>query len=104
MRSRHGPMTALIHHLKRFRRDQRGVAATEFGLILPVLVLLLFGGYLNYEKVLGPIGNGYIDERIGPIERAAEPGWFWYSIAFYSVISLGLAFAGATAAWFALRR
>lgn len=36
-------MRPIATRIAAFQADQRGVAATEFGLILPILILLLFG-------------------------------------------------------------
>lgn len=68
------------------------------------LLLVLFGGYLAYAKVIGSFQSGFVDERIGPVMRAVEPGWFWYAIVFYTVVSLGIVVAGAALVRFALRR
>jgi len=35
--------TSFLHHLRDFCRDERAVAASEFGLVLPLMIVLLFG-------------------------------------------------------------
>ncbi|MEM7059622.1 MAG: hypothetical protein AAF557_18715 [Pseudomonadota bacterium] len=77
---------------------------TRLATILLGLVFLLFGGYLIYDRVWLSVRSGVIVERIGPILRESEPGWFWYSVGFYAVISLGIALAGLALMRFALRR
>ena len=44
-------MANIQSHIKRFKGCENGVAAVEFALILPVLMLILFG-ILNYGILL----------------------------------------------------
>ena len=37
--------------LSRFKRNQQGIASVEFALLLPVLALLIFGGYSTFKIV-----------------------------------------------------
>src|SRR4051794_33583195 len=49
--------TVLRRHLHRFAASERGVAAVEFGLVLPIVMLLLLGCFevprfvLTYQKI-----------------------------------------------------
>ena len=47
-------MSALLLPLHRFARDERGVSAVEFGLIAPILAVLVLGvaelGHVTYQR------------------------------------------------------
>lgn len=58
------------------------------------LAAIVFGGYLVYEKALLPIRTGEALERIGLIERADDPVWFWISITLYGAIGSSIVLAG----------
>ena len=63
-------MANIQSHIKRFKGRENGVAAVEFALILPVLMLILFG-ILNYGILL-------YDQAV--ITNAAREGARWGAI------------------------
>ena len=70
-------MANIQSHIKRFKRCENGVAAVEFALILPVLMLILFG-ILNYGILL-------YDQAV--ITNAAREGARWGAINTTTTIS-----------------
>jgi len=45
-------MTNLQNTFRRFLKESRAVAAIEFALVMPVLILMTLGGYASYDLVL----------------------------------------------------
>ena len=45
-------MMNLRKALKRFLKENKAVAAIEFALVMPVLILMTLGGYASYDLVL----------------------------------------------------
>ena len=67
----------IYHHIERFKRSDHGVAAVEFALVLPVLMLIVFG-ILNYGILL-------YDQSV--ITNAAREGARWGAINTSAAIS-----------------
>lgn len=53
--------------LKRFARDQRGVAAVEFAFVLPILILLYYGMVESTQAVLANRRAGYLTTAVGDL-------------------------------------
>lgn len=53
--------------LRRFARDRRGVAAVEFALILPVMLLLYYGMVETSQAVLANRRAGYLTTAVGDL-------------------------------------
>lgn len=54
-------------HLKRFLRDRRGVAAVEFALTLPVMLILYFGMVEATQAMLANRRAGYLTTAVGDL-------------------------------------
>lgn len=59
--------------------------------------MILFGGYLLYEKVILSLQTGLTHERAGVIERATEPMIFWLWILVYGAAGGLILVAGLSA-------
>ncbi len=57
-------------------------------------LLILFGGYIFFDKVVRSLQTGEATERIGLLERAIEPIFFWASVAFNGFFGTLIAMAG----------
>ena len=56
-----------MHALKRFLRDRRGVAAVEFALTLPVMLILYFGMVEATQAMLANRRSGYLTTAVGDL-------------------------------------
>ncbi len=63
------------------------------------LLLILFGGYLVYEKVGLAIIEGVTEERAGLTYRDAEPVSFWISVSMFAIIGSGIVTFGLAILW-----
>ena len=67
--------------------------------LLAGLALMLFGGYLLYEKVGLSLASGMTEERVGTVLRAEEPAIFWTAVGSNLVFGLMLVGVGALILW-----
>jgi len=67
--------------------------------VLVGLALLLFGGYLLYEKVGLALISGETEERVGTVLRAEEPAIFWTAVGSTFLFGLMLVGVGALILW-----
>lgn len=63
------------------------------------LLLVIFGGYLVYEKVGLALIEGVTEERAGLTYRDAESISFWMSVSMFAIIGVGIVTFGLAVLW-----
>ena len=81
---------------------ERSIGTFLAGLGLGAL-LVLFGGYLIYDRVVLSLTSGSIEERSGVIEETGDPLFYWLSVGMYGVFGGIIAVLGLWCLWRVIR-
>ncbi len=65
--------------------------------------LLIFGGYILYEKVYLSILTGHSHERVGVVAKVDSAGSFWLGVGVYGFCGLLVALGGIAFIFAAIR-
>ena len=65
--------------------------------------LLLFGGYVLYEKVYLSVMTGHSHERVGLVVKSDEAWSFWLGVSVYGVCASMVALGGAALIFMAIK-